>query len=83
LEYYKNIGVNMIDLETIEPHERNSATIKIKCGDVLVIADKTYYAIYNSNNKIQNKGYCIVDETEYKIWKQWNNYYNDCDNGKI
>tara|TARA_R100001510_G_C7497862_1_gene102806 strand:- start:289 stop:510 length:222 start_codon:yes stop_codon:yes gene_type:complete len=73
----------MIDLETIEPHERNSATIKIKCGDVLIIADKTYYAIYNSNNKIQNKGYCIVDETEYKIWKQWNNYYNDCDNGKI
>ena len=73
----------MNDLETIEPHERDSATIKIKCGDVLVIADKTYYAIYSSGNKIQSKGYCIVGEAEYKVWKQWNNYYNDCDNGKI
>jgi len=73
----------MNDIATIEPHDRDSATIKIKCGDVLVIADKTYYAIYNSNNKIQAKGYCIVGEAEYKVWKQWHDYYNDCDNGKI
>ena len=73
----------MINLETIEPHERDSATIKIKCGDILVIQNKTYYAIYNSNDKIQSQGYCIVNEEEYKVWKQWRNYYNDCDNGKI
>ena len=68
----------MNDIATIEPHNRHSATIKIKCGDVLVIADKTYYAIYHRDN-----GYCIVGEAEYKVWKQWHDYYNDCDNGKI
>ena len=68
----------MNDIATIEPHERDSATIKIKCGDVLVIADKTYYAIYHRDN-----GYCIVGEVEYKVWKQWHDYYNDCDSGKI
>jgi len=57
--------------------------IEVEVGDILVIRNKTYYAIYNSNNKIQSKGYCIVNEEEYKIWKQWNDYYNDCDNGKI
>jgi hypothetical protein len=57
--------------------------IEVKAGDVLIIKDKTYYAIYNSNDKIQSKGYCIVNETEYKIWKQWNDYYNACDSGKI
>ena len=57
--------------------------IEVEVGDILVIRNKTYYAIYNSNNKIQYKGYCIVNEEEYKIWKQWNDYYNDCDNGKI
>ena len=57
--------------------------IEVEVGDILVIRNKTYYAIYNSNNKIQSKGYCIFNEEEYKIWKQWNDYYNDCDNGKI
>ena len=57
--------------------------IEVEVGDILVIRNKTYYAIYNSNNKIQSKGYCIVNEEKYKIWKQWNDYYNDCDNGKI
>jgi hypothetical protein len=23
------------------------------------------------------------DKAEYKVWKQWHDYYNDCDNGKI
>jgi hypothetical protein len=31
-------------------------SIEVKVGDVLVIADKTYYAIYSSGNKIQSKG---------------------------
>ena len=53
-------------------------SIKIKAGDVLVIKDKTYHAIYHRDN-----GYCIVNEAEYNTWKQWNDYYNDCDNGKI
>ena len=58
----------MNDIATIEPHERDSATIKIKCGDVLVIKDKTYYAIYHRDN-----GYCIVDEAVDLIYSVLNN----------
>ena len=36
--------------------------IEVEVGDILVIRNKTYYAIYNSNNKIQYKGYCIFNE---------------------
>jgi|TARA_R100001460_G_scaffold81778_1_gene122705 hypothetical protein len=53
-------------------------SIEVKAGDVLVIKDKTYHAIYHRDN-----GYCIVNEAEYKVWKQWNDYYDACDSGKI
>ena len=53
-------------------------SIEVKAGDVLVIKDKTYHAIYHRDN-----GYCIVNEAENKVWKQWNDYYDACDSGKI
>ena len=66
------------------------ATIKVKAGDKIVIANKVYVADYidGDTTKYIGKniggGYVIVEvDTYYAEYNKWRKYWDDCAAGRV
>tara|TARA_Y100000114_G_scaffold154966_1_gene178079 strand:- start:355 stop:597 length:243 start_codon:yes stop_codon:yes gene_type:complete len=70
--------------------EVEMATIKVKAGDKIVIADKVYVADYIAGDTTKyigkniGGGYVIVeDDTYYAEYNKWRKYWDNCDAGRV